>query len=40
MAEETFGVAHLFNSVHSFDDLSKVQESSEGHGPPVPWPLK
>ena len=36
MAEEIFGEEHLFNSDHSFDKISYVQESSEGHGPPVP----
>lgn len=40
IAGEILGEEHLFNSDHSFEDISYVQESSEGHGPPVPWPLQ
>ena len=40
IAGEILGDEHLLSSNHSFEALSYIQESSEGHGPPVPWPLQ
>lgn len=39
IAGEIFGEEHLLSSLHSLEALSYSHESSEGHGPPVPWPL-
>ncbi len=36
MAGEILGDEHLLSSDHLFEVLSYTQESSEGHGPPVP----